>query len=84
MDSPLVMSRDRFPTGLPGRRIPLSDDAATAGRPWGMDRAVTPVRAAAADGRHERPTENRVETRPTQHNVDNKVEPDTQTVTVTD
>ncbi|PSK96326.1 hypothetical protein CLV63_112211 [Murinocardiopsis flavida] len=47
-----------------------------------MGHAVVPRPVARA--KHEKPTENRVETRPTENNIDNKIERDTQTVTVTD
>ncbi|CAM3815376.1 ATP-grasp-modified RiPP [Nocardiopsis rhodophaea] len=73
--SPLVLAHDRFPTSLPGRRVPVSDAEPTSHRPWGMSHAIEP-RPTGVAGRHEKPTENRVETQPTQHNVDNKVETD--------
>ncbi|MGW5875070.1 hypothetical protein ACWFMI_00755 [Nocardiopsis terrae] len=81
-NSPLVIPRDRFSTGLPGRRVPLSSARPAADRPWGMDRALTPNPTVTA--RHERPTENRVVSKPTQVQNDGKIETDTVTETQTD
>lgn len=81
--SPLVSPLDRFSTGLPGRRVPLSDAQPTVHRPWGMDHAVVP-RPVELAGQHEKPTENRVTTTPTQVNNDGKVETDQVTETHTD
>jgi len=81
-DSPLVNSRDRFSTGLPGRRIPISSGRPSPGRPWGMDRAVSPRPTTL--GRHEKPTENRIVSKPTQFQNDGKLETDTVTETQTD
>ncbi|MCK9870034.1 hypothetical protein MRI28_10315 [Nocardiopsis dassonvillei] len=81
-ESPLASSRDRFPTGLPGRRVPISDEQPTSSRPWGMSRAVFPRPVML--GNHEKPTENRMVTRPTQFQNDGKIETDAVTETHTD
>ncbi len=64
--SPLVRIRDRFPTGLPGHRVPLHPEPHTQGRPWGMERARR-MPAAPTTGKHEKPTGTRQETVPTEY-----------------
>ncbi|MEV2275540.1 hypothetical protein AB0I72_08125 [Nocardiopsis sp. NPDC049922] len=81
--APLVAAKDRFSTGLPGRRVPVSEAQPSAYRPWGMDHAVVP-RPVDMSGRHEKPTENKPVTRRTQYNDDGKLETDTVTETHTD
>ncbi|GAA0946702.1 hypothetical protein GCM10009560_62650 [Nonomuraea longicatena] len=83
-NTPLTRPDDRFPIGLPGHTVPLSMEAPTAVRPWGMDHAVPVAPLPATAGKHERPTKTTTQSRPTKYNVDGRVEPDTTTVTVTD
>ncbi|MBV2363854.1 hypothetical protein ACFPZ0_17185 [Streptomonospora nanhaiensis] len=83
-DNPLVLADDRFATGLPGRCVPVSDALPSAHRPWGMDRARVPRPVRLPTGKHQKPTENKIITRPTTINNGGKVESDTETQTVTD
>ncbi|MEY9211974.1 hypothetical protein NI17_007830 [Thermobifida halotolerans] len=81
--SPLVLTEDRFPTGLPGRRVPVRVEQPSAHRPWGMDQARPPL-PVSFSGKHEKPTTTRQETVPTQYSEDSEVRPDDYTQTVTD
>lgn len=81
-DSPLVSSRDRFSTGLPGRRIPISSGRPSPGRPWGMDRVLAPRPLTL--GQHEKPNENRIVPEPTRFHNEGKLEADTVTEPPTD
>jgi hypothetical protein len=83
-EAPLVNPSDRFPLGLPGHTVPVSHDRPTAtGRPWGMDRAVTPTAIGSA-GRHEKPTGTKQVQVPTEYTDDSKTRSDNVTQTVTD
>ncbi|MDA2807626.1 hypothetical protein [Nocardiopsis suaedae] len=82
-DSPLALARDRFPTGLPGHRVPIRPQPCTPGRPWGMDRARE-MPAAPATGKHGKPTSTRQETVPTEYTDDSRTRRDDYTQTVTD
>ncbi|WP_157080138.1 hypothetical protein [Thermobifida cellulosilytica] len=81
--SPLVLVEDRFPTGLPGRRVPTRVEQPSADRPWGMDQARRPLAVPSA-GKHEKPTTTREETVPTEYSEDSEIRPDDYTQTVTD
>lgn len=83
-EGPLVLSRDRFSTALPGRRIQLSDSVPTELRPFCMGLARVPREVAPSTGKHEKPTENKVVTDPTTIYNDGKTEKDTETKTITD
>ncbi|MFF0578863.1 hypothetical protein ACFY19_15355 [Streptosporangium saharense] len=83
-DTPLTRPDDRFPIGLPGHVVPLSGEARTPGRPWGMDRGVVTVPPRPSADKHERPTKTTTQSKPTKNNIDGRVVPDAATVTVTD
>ena len=68
---PLVSSRDRFSTGLPGRRVPASVGRPSFERPRGMDRVLAPRPLIL--GRHE----NRIVPEPTRFHNEGKLEADT-------
>lgn len=83
-ESPLVNPRDRFPLGLPGHVVPVSPEHPTAaGRPWGMDHAVTPAPIRSM-GNHEKPTSTKTVPKGTTYTDDSKTRKDTVTETVTD
>ncbi|MFE0151358.1 hypothetical protein ACFWY5_29725 [Nonomuraea sp. NPDC059007] len=82
-NTPLTRAGDRFPIGLPGHTVPLSAEAPTVDRPWGMDCATVTTLPPTTD-KHGKPTKTSTQSRPTKNNVDGKVENDTTTVTVTD
>ncbi|GHE42660.1 hypothetical protein GCM10017673_51120 [Streptosporangium violaceochromogenes] len=83
-DTPLTRPGDRFPIGLAGHTVPISTESPTPGRPWGMDHAVVTIPAPVPHlDKHKKPTKTFTETRGTKGNMDGKVVPDTQTVTVT-
>jgi len=79
---PLVSSRDRFSTGLPGRRVPASDSRPSFERPRGMDRVLAPRPTTL--GRHDKPTESRIVPEPTRFHNEGKFEADTVTEPQTD
>ncbi|XVQ10223.1 hypothetical protein ACQP1W_48245 [Spirillospora sp. CA-255316] len=83
-ESPLVNPRDRFPLGLPGHTVPVSPEPPSgAGRPWGMDRAVTPAPKRSM-GKHEKPTSTKTVTKKTTYTDDSEIRTETLTETVTD
>lgn len=79
---PLVSSRDRFSTGLPGRRVPASVSRPSFERPRGTDRVLAPRPIIL--GRHEKPTESRIVPEPIRFHNEGELEADTVTEPPTD